>query len=85
MMVARGGPAAWGLLVPASLAPELGSGARPLRHIMCVSWPAGDQPGGRSGITLPSPKARVTTDSAAPPWTGWKVEVGETGGSAGTG
>ena len=28
--------------------------------------------------------ACVTTDSAGPPWTGWKVEVGATGGSAGT-
>ena len=26
----------------------------------------------------------MTTDSAGPPWTGWKVEVGATGGSAGT-
>ena len=56
---------------------------RSYTQITCVSWPAGDQPGGRVGITLPPEQARVTTDSVGQPWTGWKVEVDARGSAPG--
>ena len=65
--------------------PRLRERCRSYTQLTCATWPAGDQPVGQVVITLPPQQARVTTDYAGPPWTGWKVEVDARGSAPGIG